>query len=115
MDVIHILVIEARVKLGSGSTSAATRAPIVVAATTSPNVGSALWIGEDEIFINNADFVKGPTANVDTDDAFHTYRIEVTGASVDVFYDGALTLTGSTFTSVPGATRNCVRSSWGFC
>ena len=106
------LVIEERVKLVSGSSSALTRAPIAIGTTTSPAEGIVLWIAQDEMFINLADGVKGPTATVDTDGGFHTYRIEITGASVEVFYDGVLTLTGSTFTSAPtfGAVERIV---WG--
>jgi hypothetical protein len=37
---------------------------------------------------------------VDTDDAFHTYRLEIDAAGdISVFYDGVLTLSGSSFTS----------------
>lgn len=95
------LVIETRVKFVSGSASIPARAPIMILFTTSPNVGNALLIGADEIFINADNLVKGDSAIVDTNDAFHTYRIEVSGTgSIEVFYDDVLMLTGSTFTSV---------------
>jgi hypothetical protein len=96
------MVIEARLRFVSGTTSHVARAPVVVAFTVSPTVGNALLIGADEIFLLAADLVRGASAAVDTNDAFHTYRIEVntsTGA-IDVFYDGSFLLSGTTFSDV---------------
>ena len=107
------LIIEARVKFVSGSTSVPYRAPIFIAFSISPNVGNALFIGADEIFINSDNLVKGDSAVVDTNDAFHTYRIEVSSTgSIEVFYDNVLTLSGSTFESVP-FNGGVERLSWG--
>jgi cysteine-rich repeat protein len=55
----------------------------------------------------------GPSANVDTDGDFHTYRIEIFGdGSVDVYYDDALTLEGQTYPSA-GDHGAEVRVGWG--
>lgn len=91
---------EARLRFVSGSNSVSWRAPIAIAFTTAPNVGGVLFIRGDEVFFNTADAVAGPSAFVDTDGAFHTYRIEVapTG-SLALLYDGNSILTGQTFTS----------------
>ncbi len=67
----------------------------------------------DEIFLLVANNVKDVSAFVDTDDAFHTYRIEVDGAgNISVFYDNALTLSGSSFVSTP-ANGPTPRVAWG--
>jgi hypothetical protein len=107
------LVIEVRVKRSSGTTYSDARAPIVVAFTISPSVGNALWIGNDEMFLLAGNMVRGETAVVDTDNGFHTYRIEVdsTGA-IQVFYDDVLKLDGTVFTHT-GANGLVTRVLWG--
>jgi hypothetical protein len=91
---------EARLRFVSGQSTNAARAPVILAMTTAPSVGNALFIGQDQVFFNTGDLTKGPAANVQTDDAFHTYRIEFDGGSgFSLFYDGNLTLSASTFTS----------------
>lgn len=96
--------VEVRVRFVSGSTSASNREPISIGFTTLPSIGQGLFIGPDLIFIINGsplDNPRGASAVVDTDDVFHTYRMEADGISagsaVRVFYDGALTLTGTTY------------------
>ena len=53
---------------------------------------AVLGIREDYIYILNGDNSAGDTAVVDTDDAFHTYRMEALGTSsgstVNVYQDG---------------------------
>lgn len=64
------------------------------------NLGNVLWIRGDEIFLWASQNVVGPTASVDTDGNFHTYRIEVSSSGViTVFYDGSQVLTGSTYSN----------------
>jgi len=108
------LVIEARMRFVSGSSSFSSRAPSVIGFTTSANVGNLLFIAQDEIFFLAPGDVKGATAVLDTDGAFHTYRVEVTGSAINVFYDGGASavLTSTTFTDVPlfGAV---IRILWG--
>jgi hypothetical protein len=93
--------IEAIVRFVSGLASELSRAPIRIGFTSAPGVGNALNIGVDEVFFNTGDLTKGPSASVDTDGDFHTYRIEVTSTgSLSLLYDGVPTLTGSTFSHV---------------
>jgi hypothetical protein len=89
------LVIEARMRLVSGTA-------IIYFVTQPGDAENWLRIGPDEIFVNAGSRTnRGAVAHVDTDNAFHDYRIEVhgvtTGSTVNVFYDGAPTLTGSLF------------------
>jgi len=69
--------------------------------------GNALFVGQDEIFLLADATTRGAAASVDTDDAFHTYRIEMdaTGA-IQVYYDGVPTLAGQAFPSAAPAEIN---------
>jgi hypothetical protein len=107
------IVLEARMRFVSGTSSASNRAPANIVITTAASTGTLLGIGADEIFLTGAGDVRAQTATVDTDGAAHTYRIEVTAAgAVTVFYDGVSTLTGSTYTSAAafGSVRSVI---WG--
>ncbi|MCI0637188.1 MAG: hypothetical protein L0206_25225, partial [Actinobacteria bacterium] len=103
MATIGLLVLEARVRFVSGSSSAGNRAPASIAFTTAPDVGGLFFLGQDEIFVGSAGDVKGDSAVVDTDGSAHTYRIVVdgtaSGSTMSVLYDGVPTLAGSLFTS----------------
>jgi hypothetical protein len=74
---------------------------------------AVLGIRKDFIFILNGDNAAGDTAVVDTDDAFHTYRMEALGTSsgstVNVYQDGVLVLTDNALYSI-GASAAV---SWG--
>ncbi len=62
------------------------------------DTSNALFIGSDEIFLLSSQTERGQTASVDTDNSFHTYRVEIDNLlGIRVFYDGQLTLTGSMF------------------
>jgi hypothetical protein len=109
------LVIEARVRFVSGSSDVVGHAPAGVSVYPGQGVANYLWIGKDEIFVNaGTRFERGDAAAVDTDDAFHDYRIELGGTTdgspFRVFYDGALTLTGSLF---PGDEDQLPEIGWG--
>jgi len=108
--------IEARARYVSGTDTTAGRTPMCILFTTEPNVGNSVWIGEDRIAVMTALWTEGATANVDTNDAFHTYRIEVDGISAGntfrVYYDGAVTLTGTTFSDVTSH-GSVARVVWG--
>ena len=74
----------ARSGCSSGAAPSSIRAHIFF--TQSSELGNGLFIGVDEIFLLVANNVKDVSAFVDTDDAFHTYRIEVDGAgNISVF------------------------------
>jgi len=107
------LVVETTLRLLSGSAAAAHRAPVSVSYTLAPYFGGSLQIGLDEIFLLADNNLKGDSAAVDTDDEFHTYRIEVdsSGEAV-VFYDDVATLSGNSFVSTP-ANGPVPRLTWG--
>src|SRR6266404_3472735 len=95
LDIPTNLVIEARMRLVSGTA-------IIYFVTQRGDAENWLRIGLDEIFLSAGSRTnRGAVAPVDTDNAFHDYRVEVhgvtTGSVVQVFYDGTLTLTGSLF------------------
>jgi len=96
------LVIEATMRYVSGSSATPGRTAAGISFFPSKGVANWLWIGPDAIFVNaGGRFIKGAEAAVDTNDAFHTYRIELqgtgNGSGFDVFYDGALMLSGTLF------------------
>jgi hypothetical protein len=100
------LVVEARVRFVSGTSDVPGHAPAGISFYPSKGVANSLWIGRDEVFVNaGTRFARGAVAGVDTDGAFHDYRIEVQGTSagsrLDVFYDGAPLLTGALFLDDP--------------
>lgn len=109
-----VTVIEARMRVISVSSSSNARTESLIQFAMAPNQGNVLFIGKDEIFLLSGDLVRGASASVDTDDAFHTYRIEInTNGVVNVFYDGSLALTGSTFISNSGAFPGMRAIYWG--
>ncbi|MEM7167978.1 MAG: LamG-like jellyroll fold domain-containing protein [Planctomycetota bacterium] len=93
-------VIEARMQLISGSSATANRAPASIVFNAGPLTGNMLNIDHDEIFLLSDCSTAAPAAIVDTNDAFHTYRIEVRGNTIEVYYDNGPTpvLTSTTFT-----------------
>lgn len=90
-------IIEWRGRFVSGSTSTPSRSAMMVTPFIGGNVGIGMGISQDRVFINSADLIVGSSATVDTDDAFHTYRLVVTGTAVQVFYDGSPILTGTMY------------------
>jgi hypothetical protein len=109
------LIVEARMRFISGASSAAdSRAPAALVVTTAPEVGTGtvLYIAADEIFLLSGAATRGATAFVDTDDAFHTYRLEADGGDVRVFQDNVQVLDGATFNPVPN-NGSVARVAWG--
>jgi hypothetical protein len=111
-----VLQIEARLRFVSGTDNFAFRAPVQIGFNLAPFVGNTLSFEQDRIFLLNGNLTVGASAVVDTDDAFHTYRIEVstlTGA-IDVFYDSGASpiLQSSTFYDVD-ANPNTQIIYWG--
>jgi hypothetical protein len=107
--------IEAEMQYGSGSqTSGWWRAPAHIGIRLSNGYQASLGIRRDSIFILQGDNAAGDTAVVDTDGAFHTYRMEVWGtqnrARVDVYQDGVLVLSDDALYTL-GVSGSSV--SWG--
>jgi hypothetical protein len=91
------LTMEFRARMLSRNTVANNNSPMAIFFTTGSGVGNILYFGLDDLWLANGFLVRGPSASVDTDGAFHTYRIEVNGVAsgspIKVFYDnGALPL-----------------------
>jgi hypothetical protein len=105
--------IEARMRFVSGTSTTSVKTAAVIGFTTAPTVGNTLFIGQDEIFLLANASTRSATAFVDTNDAFHTYRIELgAGGTITVFYDGNQILTGATFADV-NHNGNLRRIFWG--
>jgi hypothetical protein len=100
VDIDSPVVVEFRARRVSGTTSSAAREPLGIVVGMGSDVGVHFFVGPDVVFLTNGTNSRGAQASVDTD-AMHTYRVEITGSTVNVYYDGVLTLTGSTFTSSP--------------
>jgi hypothetical protein len=106
-------IIEFRARYVSGTSSHPAREAMALTASTVSNVIAAVFIGPDVVKINSGDFTIGASAIVDTDDAFHTYRVVINGTSlgspIQVYHDGVHILTGALFgLATPGA-----RITWG--
>lgn len=102
VDTSGSFVIEARLRYVSGATDHPDRTGSSIGFVTAPNIGNALFIHDDEVFFNSGNMDKGPSALVDTNDAFHTYRIEVSAdGSLALYYDSLPILTAATFFSEP--------------
>ncbi|MCP5528141.1 MAG: hypothetical protein H7A47_15220 [Verrucomicrobiales bacterium] len=120
LEMPDVLVIEARVRVVSGTASMQGRAAASIVFVTLPNIGGFFNLATDRIFLNDADSwfgsEEGPSASVPTGDDFHTYRIEClgreAGSTVLVYRDGVLALTGHTYSGASdfGAAP---RISWG--
>jgi hypothetical protein len=83
--------IEFRAKFDSRNAAINYNSGMSVFFTTAPYVGNILYFRQDDLWLANGLNVRGPGVALDTDSAFHTYRIELSGASfgsaIKVFYD----------------------------
>lgn len=101
--------LEGTMKFVSGSQAAGwNRAPAVMLMRFDNQNMAVLEIRQDSIFIRNGDNSIGAINNsVDTDGAFHTYRMEITGKSVgsvvNVYQNGLLVLSDNSVYSAAGA------------
>lgn len=94
------VIIEARARLVSGASSTGHRGPASVGFRLGSDLKkNSLYLVDGEIFLLSDENVKGPSAQLATTDAFHTYRLEVdtTTGAITVFRDGTSVLTGMTF------------------
>lgn len=95
-----VVELAASVRLVAGSSSETSRAPVnITVRYGDPLRTMALYIGDGSVFLNTADLTKGPTANVATTDAQHTYGISIdtTTHAITVKRDGTQILTGTTY------------------
>jgi hypothetical protein len=116
LSIPDTLAVEFQMRFVSGGTNDPTRVPAHAYINLANSTWNILMIGNDEIFLWSASGVKGPSAYVDTDGAFHTYRIEVIGYhNIRVFYDNNLALIGVTIPSVSAIPDIRFGKSAGFC
>lgn len=106
-------IFEFRGRYVSGTSSHPAREAMSFTASTVSNVITGIFIGPDVVKINSGDFTIGASANVDTDGAFHTYRIVINGTGlgspIQVYHDGVHILTGALF----GLATPPARITWG--
>jgi hypothetical protein len=104
-----VLEIQATVRVLSSQSSVNYRAGTAIIFQNSNSIGNVLFLGNGNIFLlspsDPSGDTLGPSTAVDTEGAFHTYRIEVNGTeaaggAVAVFYDGGPVLTGTTFQNI---------------
>ena len=100
--------VEFRMRVVSSSSDTTIRRGAYVGVVASDNVFLSLWMGVDDLrFTGGDNSVLDSNASIDTDDAFHDYRLEIggttAGAPVRLFQDESGVLTGSlTATTLPG-------------
>jgi hypothetical protein len=113
LDTSGAFYVEASVRLVSGSFLVDARAPIAIAITTAPGVGNTFFIDHDAMFFALNGATAGPSHFDDTNDGFHTYRIQYDGLqTLTLFYDDELALTALTFDD-PGFNGLQPRIHWG--
>ena len=89
-------VIEARIRIGTNADDGLAATSAAIGFAPAANIENLLFIGAGHIYLWNSPLVIGPEAFLDTQSAAHTYRIEVAGnGATSVYYDDALTLTGT--------------------
>ena len=113
VDTLGPFFIEARLRYVSGFTTNAARSHIGIFVTTDQNTGNSFQIDKDSVFFNVGTLIPGKKISVDTDDEFHTYRIEYNGkGQFRVLYDGNEILTESAYFSPSDHGPN-QRIGWG--
>jgi hypothetical protein len=105
--------IDWEMRLLSGSSSSTARAPFMMFITIDENVGTLLGIDADRIFFVVAGLNAGPPALVDTDDAFHAYRLEHDGSGGFVLYQDDVQLLSAAAYESAGSHGPLKRFGWG--
>ncbi|NNF07666.1 MAG: hypothetical protein HKN21_12965 [Candidatus Eisenbacteria bacterium] len=99
LQVPSMLVVEARIRFNSGSSSQSNQTGCGIVIEPIPDQTTILYLEDGAIFLLADPNTRGAQSAIPTSDGFHTYRIEVqrdTGV-VQVFYDDKLTLEGTTY------------------
>jgi len=90
-----LLLIEFRMKYVSGG-QLSDYAGVSISIMSGGHYGNALWISQDNIFTWSADATMGDQAFLDTDDDFHTYRIELAeSGDFQVYVDDVPSISGT--------------------
>lgn len=91
-------VIEASVRYVSSTDYNNHRSPVAIGFTPAIGTNNVLFLEKDRIFLLDEYGKAGSSVEVDTDDAFHVYRIVIDhNGGVEVYYDGELVLEGQTY------------------
>lgn len=88
------LTIEFGARFVSSVANQNTFSPLSVYFCLGNGLGSAFYLGTDNTWLAAPNQSRGVSASVDTDNSLHTYRIEVSGATIgstiNVYYDNAV-------------------------
>jgi hypothetical protein len=106
-----VIVVEGRLRLVSGSSTNASRAPAtIVVRYGNPLRAAAFYVGSDVAFLNSGELTKGASTNVTTTDALHTYRLEIdtTTHAITVKRDAVSILTGTAYVETESGTTAVV-------
>jgi hypothetical protein len=116
LQMTNHLIIEAVLRLAGGATTATNRGVAGITFTTTNNVGGSVWFNHSNLFVTAAGDVRGAGANLDIATNYHTFRIDVQGATngspYTVFYDNAAVLNGALYNS-PANFGAQPRIQWG--
>ena len=111
---VSATVIEVVMRFVSGASQANSRGAAGIQLTV-PGATTALWFETDTIFLAGPGLSRGPSVGLDTDGAFHTYRLEISGdmvgSPVNVFYDDGAVPVLTTTLVASGATE--AELTWG--
>ena len=87
------LTIEFSARFVSSVADQNTFSPLSVYFCIGNGLGSAFYLGSDDAWLAAPNLSRGVAATVDTDNALHTYRIELSGSTIgstiNVYYDNA--------------------------
>lgn len=101
IDIPSDLTIEFKARFGSRVGNSTAISPMSVYFGLGSGIGSVLYLGLDDVWLAGGNNIRGAGTGVDTDDIFHTYRIQLSGSTpgsaINVFYDNGVTplFTGS--------------------
>ena len=92
LDIPNTLTIEFKTRTWWRNACVDTLSPTAVYFGLGGGLGSVLYLGRDDVWLAGGNNTRGAGASsVDTDDIFHTYRIEVSGitlgSAINVYYD----------------------------
>ncbi len=104
LDIPNNLTIEFRSRVWERNACFNTVSPTAVFFGLGGGLGGALYLGHDDVWLSGGNNTRGAgTKSVDTDNTFHTYRIELSGvtlgSAINVYYDNSVNplFTGSVF------------------
>jgi hypothetical protein len=95
LDIPTNLTIEFRTRVWERNACYDTVSPTAVFLGLGGGLGSVLYLGRDDVWLSGGNNTRGAgTKSVDTDNTFHTYRIELAGltlgSAINVFYDNSV-------------------------